>query len=209
MPHTQPDETPFALHPQQSYVLEIARTLEIDTKLVHHPYATDTCHEKARLLQQSHPQEQWKPERVIKALYGVVLWEYYGFVVPEIKRRLDLETLAHTFSCAKLEPPVNKSDFYFTKNEIPSSMELGTCTPFPTIDDMQGITALFIYDFPDLNEQIVDISLGGKGNPAHQASMHLPYGGIYSILRKQFGEKIRRVHFPTGKYEKPFYKEAI
>ncbi len=209
MPPLQPDETPFALHPQQSYVLKIAQQQGIETKIVHHSYATNTCHEKARLLQQSHPHEQWKPERVVKALYGVVSWEYYGFVLPEMDRKLDLETLATTFTHAKLEPPVNKSDFYFTKDEIPKSMESGTCTPFPTIDDMQRITALFIYDFPDLNEQKVDISLGGQGEQAHKVSMHLPYEAMYRILRQQFGEKIMKVPFPSSESKKPFYKEAI
>lgn len=200
----KPKEIHFTLHPQQHYVSEIAQRLDIETKMLYHPYATDTCHQKARLLQQTHPQEQWVPARVVKALYGVVCWEYYGFIIPEIERRLDLETLAHTFSCAKLEPPVNKHDFYFTKDEIPKSMESGTCTPFPTTDDMERIAALFIYDFPSLDQQMVDISLGGKGEPAHTVSMHLPYGSIYTILHQQFGEKIRKVHFPQWKGQETF-----
>lgn len=61
---------------------------------------------------------------------------------------------------------------------------------------MKGIAALFIYDFPTLDKAIVDISLGGQGELAHKVSLHLPYVGIYDILKSQFGAKIQKVPFP-------------
>lgn len=78
----------------------------------------------------------------------------------------------------------------YDKNEsIPASMESGTCTPFLCWKEMYsnrlergkindvygGVQALFIHDEPSLNDKLVDISVGGRGEEAHKVSLHLVY----------------------------------
>jgi hypothetical protein len=41
----------------------------------------------------------------------------------------------------------------------------------------------------------VDISVGGDGEAAHKASMHLPYRGIYQILSKEFYGMVHKADF--------------
>ena len=186
----------FQLHPEQQYVQRQAQALGLEIKKVHHPIATTTCYEKAKLLQETHPDQEWTPERVVKALYGMICWDNYGFVLPELGRRLDLEMIRSTFQEAGLEPPSSARECDFHPSKVPPSMERGTCSPFPTEEEMRFIGRIFFYDFPDLENRIVDISMGGKGEEAHKVSWHLPYKGIHDILKEQFNGKIYKVRIP-------------
>ena len=72
-------------------------------------------------------------------------------------------------------------------------MSWGTCTPFAlssTMGEDKEIGDLIFYDYPKINNKMVDISIGGDGKEMHQASMHLPYKAIYEILTEQFKDRI-------------------
>lgn len=256
----------LALPPERHYIVSkavhLGYDLREDLRAYRHAVATDTCAEKARLLQETLPGENWMPNRVIKALYGIVGWDPYVFVLPELrpgqvrkkephsggsrrKRRL-LHRLGKTFGMVnegvveRLLTSVGfKHDDYrpffaprlcpvlmgdkviytvpegyealYDKNEsIPSSMESGTCTPFLRWEELYsnkvergkindtygGVQAVFIHDEPSLNDKLVDISVGGRGEEAHRTSLQLPYQAIYDILVAKFGpERIFRMRF--------------
>lgn len=78
-----------ALSPERHYIIrraaELGYDLRCDFRAYRHSVTTDTCHEKAALLQQTLPEEDWSPNRVIKALYGVIGSEPYVFVLPELR----------------------------------------------------------------------------------------------------------------------------
>ncbi len=78
-----------ALSPERHYIIrraaDLGYDLRCDFRAYRHSVTTDTCHEKAALLQQILPEEDWSPNRVIKALYGVIGSEPYVFVLPELR----------------------------------------------------------------------------------------------------------------------------
>ena len=49
-----------------------------------------------------------------------------------------------------------------------------------------------IVDYPKIDKQLVDISIGGKGEYAHRISVHIPYEGIYKILHNIVGDKVQK-----------------
>ena len=86
---------------------------------------------------------------------------------------------------------------------IPSKMERGTCTPFISQEEFESINedypnklaGIFIHNEPAIDDLLVDVSIGGKGNFAHRTSLHLPYSGIYRILSSQFENKTHKLKF--------------
>jgi hypothetical protein len=174
----------------QEYVTRLAEKLQIDMKLLHHSYATNTCLEKATLLTES-TGEDWRPERCIKAVYMGVDDEICGFIFPEGVPRLSRARVQEFYAQAGLT-----GEYYLSQGSmwIPPSMERGTCTPFPPEKEMQKIIDnLFVLNMPSLEGVLVDISVGGHGEQAHKTSMHLPYEGIYTILRERFNGKVHKV----------------
>ncbi len=162
---------------------------------VFHPIATDTCYEKSRLLKETHSND-WTPDRIVKAVYGMVNWELYGFVFPELDRTLQLTVVQNIFSKLELEPLYSKNDIHFGQDYIPAGMDKGTCTPFASAEEMKYLSGIIIHDLPSLDDQLVDISIGGKGEEAHKRSLHLPYKAIFNILQAEYDrKKIMKVDF--------------
>ncbi len=170
----------------QIYVAELSEELGLDVKVVKHEFATDTCFEKADLL-------GWESNRVVKAVFFHREDISYGFIFPELgtkdssKYINKKEVFPNLIGCSRKEAKNFKNSY------CPSGMEKGTCTPFVLEDSFEkGLERLFIYDIPQLDDQLVDISMGGYGEEAHKTSLHLPYKGIYKILNSKFGDKINK-----------------
>lgn len=182
----------FVLHPEQKYVAEAAKSLGIDVRAVRHPNATDTCYEKAELI-------GWPAERIVKAMFFRRDRELYGFVFPELGTRESPQKIDPRVVIPKVTGEEIAGAVY-RNGHIPYGMEKGTCTPFllegtfSGIEEMFGIDfkKVFVHDIPRLNDALVDISIGGEGDLAHKVSLHLPYSGIYSILRDRFPEWVER-----------------
>ena len=195
----------FQLHPEQGYVLHLAEQLGIEARLVHHPRETSTCAEKAALLQETYPQDGWTRERVVKALYFTIDKAMYGFVFPDLGGVVDPRAVRTVFARtgiivmdAKHGP--RPSDFAIQSglakcSPPPLSMEYGTCTPFPLESEASTLRGMYIQAYASLDQQVIDVSVGGHGPEAHTASFHLPYQAIYDILRQQFADKIHRTNF--------------
>ena len=177
------------LQVEQKYVKDISSKFGIDYEIVKHEMPTDTCFEKARLL-------NWPNDRVVKAVYLHELSgdKMYGFVFPEYgvdsPGYLSKEIMSEVLGSSKKY--IKKLRSYYS----PRGMEFGTCTPFILDDSFRedhfgyGLKNIFFEDSLIEKDSIVDISLGGRGVDSHKKSMHIKYGDIYSILKEQFGDRI-------------------
>jgi hypothetical protein len=181
------------LHPQQQYVFEHAQQLAITPKLVTHPYATRSCAEKLRLLQGTFPDKGWYLGRVVKALFAAVDDDTVCFVMPETGRKLTQDLASHVY--ARLDLPTEEAYLTVDRMYVPESMEPGTCTPFVPEHEMKLVDYIFIEDFPELTDIVVDISIGGVGKVARRTSMTLPYRSIFDILKRQFDGKVHKSSF--------------
>lgn len=179
------------LQEEQKYVAESAAALGIDVKAVQHDIATDTCREKAELL-------GWDDvSRVVKAVFFYRGSDIYGFVFPEFGEADSPLYLDRKKALPKILGLSKAQAKRFHNSYCPVGMEYGTCTPFALEGSFEGsyeklLKEMFIHDVPELDDQVVDISIGGKGEEAHKVSLHLPYRGIHDILTCKFGDRIRK-----------------
>lgn len=185
------------LQPGQKYVQEIAERLEIKVKAVQHERATDTCFEKADLL-------GWNPERVIKAVLLSKEQDdfFYGFVFPELGTREEPQHIVKKEVLPELLGITKSEAKKFRNFYPPAKIEFGTSTPFLPEElfleegvRRKFIKKLFVHGRPSLDDQLVDISIGGFGEQAHKISLHLKYKDVYEILHYKFGEKIEKRSF--------------
>jgi len=173
------------LNAGQFYVAELSEKLGIEIKAVKHEIATNTCFEKADLL-------GWEPERIVKAIFFHRDDDVYGFVFPELGKECPLkidikEVLPRVINISRKQAKSFKNSY------CPEGMEYGTCTPFVFEDEFNkanGLEKIFIHDIPEINQKLIDISIGGFGERAHKTSLHLNYEGIYQILNYKFGDAI-------------------
>lgn len=200
-----------ALNPGQWYVPEIGQKLGIEKmKPVRHRRATDTCHEKTDLLNETQTEGIWTPDRVIKAVYlpiclnGDGTRKFFGFVFPELDKRLHRKDVRRVFDETGVTTYGENDHAYPSMTSIvrgmngngiyPAHMEFGTCSPFPLESSMgTEIENIFIHEMEYKGSDIVDISIGGSGDKYHKLSIHLPYGGILDILTYAFGDIIKEV----------------
>jgi hypothetical protein len=174
-----------SLHPELQYITDIGQRLGIESKLVVHSISTITCAEKAQLL-------GWDVSRVVKALYfhtGDYNDEMIGIITPEFGNIDFKKIISET-----LRMDVKRAKRYFSNGYMPTGMSKGTCSPFPRESVMgKEVSDLIIIDYPELDEIVVDISIGDDVSEPFKTSMHIPYRGIHSILREKFGERIYKI----------------
>lgn len=182
------------LGPERSYVSSYAKKLGFTINPVFHDFITYTCKEKIELLKKTHPQGNWTNEMAVKALYGTIDQEIYGFVFPELGKLITTTVVGKVFADLDLDPPFS-SRFEISSRDTPEGMDSGTCTPFASAKEMSRLSRIFVHEQPSLDEQIIDISIGGKGDEAHKVSLHLPYKAIFAILHQRYGEKVKKVDF--------------
>lgn len=179
------------LHEEQNYVFERAKELGIELKILHHKEQTTSCREKLGLLNKN-PKlvKKWTLGRIVKALYfSRNNQPYIGVITPEFginvePKKIFPEVLGISNSTAER--------YRVNTNHVPIGMSWGTCTPFPLISSMdeEEISDLIIIAHPKINDELVDISVGGIKMEDREISMHLKYKSIYEILRRRFGNRI-------------------
>jgi prolyl-tRNA editing enzyme YbaK/EbsC (Cys-tRNA(Pro) deacylase) len=147
---------------------------------MHHDKHTETCDEKAGIL-------GWDPRRVVKAVYFHRDDHVIGVVTPETGVKIDIKTLF-----PEVIPGLSRTKAKSYKNSYaPDGMTFGTCTPFPLESTIgYGIDLLVVMDFPDLDDLVVDISVGGDTEQAFHTSMHLQYKAIFDILHHKFRDYV-------------------
>ena len=159
-----------------------------DAKFLYLDRPTNTCHEKAELL-------GWGADRVVKALYfsngkGIVCC-----IFPELDKELKTKDLFSRL----LGISGKKAKGYQNSHYDLDDMERGTCSPFPRHETLlKGIYRIFIHDHPVIDDKLVDISVGGKGEEAHKVAMHIKYKDIYTILESKIGDRVQIVDFFGG-----------
>lgn len=177
------------LHPEQGYVLEAQASLGIDIRVALHESETDTCFEKAEIL-------GWPAERVVKAVFLSRGSELYGFIFPEIGTEESPAYINAREIIKALLGYGNGKAKEFHNDYCPEGMEKGTCTPFVLERTFENpdkrLARLFIHRKPELDDKVVDISIGGAGEEAHRLSLHMQYRAIYDILEYRFGDKVSR-----------------
>jgi hypothetical protein len=183
----------------QEYILDYAKKFNKEIYAVKHEIATDTCFEKAKLL-------DWDDvRRVVKTvfLYGSKeenKGKFYGFIAPELGKegnplRFENPLIKRIFQEDKKKA---KSMMDLKNKTFPLGMERGTCGPI--IPDFyfngDGLTGtldmLYFWDLPELNKEFVDISIGGYGEEAHRISVHLKYENLYECLKWKFPKGIQK-----------------
>ena len=177
------------LHTEQEYVPRIAKRLGIETRILHHESPTNTCDEKLDLLKQDHRYTEWTIDRMIKALYFTNNGQpFIGIITPESRTRIKQKNIfSKTLGISRTQA----EDYYLNSQKVPKGMKVGTCTPFPLTSSIgTEIRSLIVVDVPGLRGKLVDISIGGEDKESQMRSMHLPYEGIYEILKRQFKDKV-------------------
>src|SRR3989344_5405128 len=123
MPHRE-------LHPEQSYVFEIAEKLGIGMKILPtHRIPTTSCQEKLNLLRENPSFKDWILDRIVKALYfqknGSTL---IGIITPELDRNPNQKQIfPRVLGMSK-----SKAERYWPRTDrVPTGMIYGTCRPFP------------------------------------------------------------------------------
>ena len=169
-------EEALVLGDNRTYVIRQADVLgynvSADLRAYKHRDATNTCLEKALLLQNNFPEEKWTPNRVVKAVFSMVDWDNYLFIFPElfenrlklakkpnsggsrrkrrsIKRYLESKAIGFINS-ATIDSIFNYSEIKyadpnpFVREEcMPSGMEYGTGTPFISSQEMRNINDVY------------------------------------------------------------------
>jgi len=89
--------------------------------------------------------------------------------------------------------------YWANPKHVPLGMAIGTCTPFPLSSSIgEEISGLIFIEHKPIMDKEVNISVGGTDKKSFLTSMHIPYGAIYEILRRQFGEDRIRLYRPNS-----------
>jgi len=165
------------------YVSRYCLDLKIPLRVFSFPRETNTCYEKASLL------EGWNPLNIIKALYmeSSLDGSLYAAIVPETGCFLNKESIG-----AKLGLPANIKLTRAT--HLPNRMSYGTCSPFVQINDLishGGKIKNIIFDTETLEQKrssplLDDFSFGME----HKLSIQLNYYHCYQMLKNMFPETI-------------------
>ena len=188
------------LHPEQDYVLKIAAEIGVTPKILHHQADTKTCLEKLELLKKENPTEfsDWNLNRIVKALYfSKDSSPLIGIITPELgEKNVDQKEV---FSRLFWMPKSAAERYWANPKHVPLGMAIGTCTPFPLSSSIgEEISGLIFIEHKPIMDKEVNISVGGTDKKSFLTSMHIPYGAIYEILRRQFGEDRIRLYRPNS-----------
>jgi hypothetical protein len=147
------------------------------------PKATNTCYEKADILQ------EWNPLNVIKAFYleSSIDGTLYAVIVPETGCFLDRESVKQ-----QLDLPTDVRLLRAT--HLPEHMSFGSCSPFIRNEDIVGNGGKIkniIFDKETLalkrhEKSMDDFSFGLD----HRLSLQMNYYHCYEMLRSTFSDVV-------------------
>lgn len=178
------EEPLYVLHPkEQGYVKEYAQKLNIPITMRYWNKNTTTCKEKLELLLEIEPES--KLNHIVATYLFQDNEEYVAIVGPNLA---DIDTLSIAKQQNQRVNPTSK---------LVQGMQKGTCTPF-FHESVANAMRVIILDIPHQND-VVDISVGGVGNPGHRASMAIHYSGIAQILESKFPDRVQHQPHPLYK----------
>ena len=169
----------YDLMKEQKYAIDLADKLGVPYSLKIHEVPTQTCKDKAELL-------NWPLERMVKTIYFKNKEHVVGVVTPEYGTQINVKDIFPQI----FEGVSKKKAKGYTTSYLPKGMTYGTCTPF-FCEDEDNIDAILVKHSPALDKELVDISIGGTKTEDMKKSMHIEYSGIYKILKEKFGDKVK------------------
>lgn len=181
------------------YISKYFASKQLEFRVVTHPCETDTCFQKAELL------NSWDPLNVIKALY----FEYpidnylYAVVVPETGCFINRPRLKDTLNLQR--------DGFLRKAEmLPQNMSFGTCSPFITNNDLRingGSVRKIIFDSETIeikrkDKTLDDFSFGLD----HRLSVQMNYYQCYKMLKEVFPDIIEKKEILNLSFKEKFVR---
>ena len=184
-----------------SYITEYFVSKELDFRVVTHPFESNTCFEKAELL------NYCDPLNVIKTLY----FEYssdnslYAVVIPETGCFINRSSLKEL-----LNLPGN--GFLKKADTLPRNMSFGTCSPFITANDLKingGTVAKIIFDSETLEikkheKNLDDFSFGTN----HKMSLQMNYYHCYRMLKTLYPDAVNKVEVLSLSFKEKFIRNT-
>jgi|WetSurMetagenome_2_1015567.scaffolds.fasta_scaffold00113_22 hypothetical protein len=181
------------------YISNYFMSKQLDFRVVTHPYETDTCFQKASLL------NSWDPLNVIKALY----FEYSGdhllhaAVVPETGCFIDRTRLKDVLN-------LQGNGFLKKSESLPGHMSFGTCSPFIVASDLcanGGTVHKIIFDTETLyikkqDKSLDDFSFGLD----HRMSVQMNYYHCYNMLKKMFPLAVEKKELLNLSFKEKFVR---
>lgn len=181
------------------YISDYFISKDYNFRIVSHPYETDTCFEKAELL------NSWNPLNVIKALYFEYSVDHslYAVVVPETGCFINKKRLKEV-----LKLPGN--GFLKKARNLPKHMTYGTCSPFITTNDAKGNeekVKRIVFDSETLKAKkdektLDDFSFGTD----HRFSIQMNYYHCYKMLKKIFPNIITKKNILNLSFKEKFVR---
>ncbi len=166
-----------------SYITDYSLAHKNPLRILSYPQATNTCYEKADILQ------GWNPLNVIKAFYLESSQDgsLYAVIVPETGCFLDREVV-------KRQLNLDENTHLMRATHLPAQMSFGSCSPFITQDDLfrnGGKIKNIIFDRETLvlkrhENAMDDFSFGLE----HRLSIQLNYYHCYKMLRHYFSDVV-------------------
>jgi hypothetical protein len=181
------------------YITEYFVSNGLDLRVVTHPFESNTCFEKAELL------DFCDPLNVIKTLY----FEYsldsflYAVVVPETGCFINKPRLKKL-----LNLPGN--GFLKKAEALPENMSFGTCSPFITPNDLRingGAVEKIIFDSETLEikkheKTLDDFSFGTN----HRMSLQTNYYHCYEMLKSIYPGVVDKVEILSLSFKEKFVR---
>lgn len=178
------------------YFLETKNTLQVVT----HPYKTNTCFEKAKVL------GSCDPLNIIKVFYFEcpVNESLYAVVIPETGCFIDKNRLQDILN-------MPKGGFIKKAYELPQNMSYGTCSPFILEQDIKGYggrVEKIIFDTETLvtkkNDSVLDDFSFGLD---HRMSVQMNYYYCYKMLKKRYPDVIEDEEILNLSFKEKFKRD--
>lgn len=161
------------------YISEYFFSTRNDLRVVTHPYKTNTCFEKAKVL------GSCDPLNIIKVFYFECPQNdsLYAVVIPETGCFIDKAKLQVVLD-------IPESSYIKKANELPNNMSYGTCSPFILDEDIKGSggrVERIIFDTETLvskkNDSVLDDFSFGQD---HRMSVQMGYYHCFKMLKKRY-----------------------
>lgn len=163
-----------------------AMVLEGRAKFVHTPVPDGTCETKSRVA--GLPMGQiltiaFFDVRTKEEERQGIPPKTYG-IIRAASERLDSKALTAFDISTKQAKRAKPS------SELPVHMRSGTCTPFLSKESVGKISGLVFVGSVD-SETLMDISIGGKDEAAHEYSVQMKYADMVDLVKQQFGSSVQ------------------
>ena len=165
---------------------ELVRRVGVSYELQHHSRLTRTCAEKASIagIQES---------EILKTLYVGRRGDYIGISLPANIGTVDYSgLLRETMGLSR------KRSKSYRFGDVPDGMQPGTCGPIVTQTARESIVGMILIHPAD--DRYMDVSVGGTDEESLAISVRMRYSDISTLVRSQFGDRMKLVSLKAFKH---------